>query len=111
MSGTPWAQARVRGELARPPVFGRQARARASHEVEPAKDGEKPTARPIGEWVALDLPDEDADRWEHLITAPQGQPVLLNALPDPSAPGATRVLIITVTEFGLDGKPAQEGRL
>jgi hypothetical protein len=101
----------VRGELARPPIFGREARARASHEVGPAREGEKAAASPIGEWVSLELPDEDVDRWEHLVTAPQGQPVLLNALPDPSAPGATRVLILTVTEFGLDGKPAQEGRL
>jgi hypothetical protein len=111
VAGTPWVQARIRGELARPPTFGREARTRASHDLEPERAGEKPGARPAGEWVTLELPDEDVDRWEHLVTAPQGQPVLLNVLPDSSEPGATRVLILTVTEFGLDGKPAQEGRL
>ncbi len=99
--GSTLAQLHVRGELARPPVFGRQARARASLEVEPSPEGEKSPIQATAEWVTLDLPDEDGDRWEHLVTAPLGRPVLLNALPDPAAPGKARALVAVVHEFEL----------
>jgi len=96
--GEPWAQLEVSGELARPPVFGRQARARSSLEVKPAPAGDRTPIEAAAEWVLIDLPDEDTDLWRHLLTAPLGRPVLLNALPDASAPGKTRALVAVVHE-------------
>jgi hypothetical protein len=54
---------------------------------------------PESGWIVIDLPDHDADRWEHVVTVSAGQPVLLNALPDTARPGWTRVLIVTVSRF------------
>jgi len=99
--GSGFAQLHVHGEMARPPVFGRQARARASLEVAPPKEGEASPIQATAEWVMLDLPDEDGDRWEHLVAVPLGRPVLLNALPDPASPGKTRALVAVVHEFEL----------
>jgi len=96
--GEPWAQLEVSGELARPPVFGRQARARSSLEVKPAPAGDRTPIEATAEWVLIDLPDEDTDLWRHLLTAPLGRPVLLNALPDSSSPGKTRALVAVVHE-------------
>lgn len=108
--GNPWAQLHVNGELARPPVFGRQARVRSTHHVTaPEVDGGLPTAH-AGDRVDLDLPDEDFDLWRHLVTVPLGRPVLLNALPDPASPGKARVLIALVTELTLEDAPVREGR-
>jgi len=99
--GEPWAQLEVSGELARPPVFGRQARARSSLEVKPAPAGDRMPIEATAEWVLIDLPDEDTDLWRHLLTAPLGRPVLLNALPDSSSPGKTRALVAVVHETPL----------
>ncbi|HVR74286.1 MAG TPA: hypothetical protein VMT52_08140, partial [Planctomycetota bacterium] len=108
--GNPWAQLHVNGELARPPIFGRQARVRSTHHVMAQDvDGGLPVAH-AGDWVEVDLPDEDFDLWRHLVTIPLGRPVLLNALPDPASPGKARVLIALVTELTLEDAPVREGR-
>jgi hypothetical protein len=68
------------------------------------KVGEKddqPRLRPVGEWLELELPDEDSDRWQHTVTVPFGKPILLNGLPDPRQPGRMRVLIAVVHEIRL----------
>lgn len=100
--GTPWAQLRLRGEIARPPVFARRARLRSDLRVAPeARSGGKPVARPTADFVDIELPDEDTDRWEHMVTLPLGRAMLLSALPDRSDPGKVRVLIGAVSSFRI----------
>jgi hypothetical protein len=76
-------------------------RARSSLEAKLAAPGAAAPIEAAAEWVAIDLPDEDTDIWRHLLTAPLGRPVLLNALPDTSSPGRTRALIAVVHESPL----------
>ncbi len=101
---TPWAQLRVRGEVARPPRFDRKSKAalnQNSQSGSDGKDGVKRESKRAGEWLELELPDEDLDRWEHMVTVPLGRPILLNGLPDPKRPGRMRMLIAVVHECKL----------
>lgn len=100
--GSTWAQLRLEGEAARAPKFQRRAWSRQSSIVE-LREG-KPKGEEldaVGERLTIDLPDEDTDRWEHFVTVPLGRPALLNALPDPSRPGTSRVLIATVHRHAI----------
>lgn len=102
--GTDWAQLRVEGETARRPDIRRKTTARQSGGVklrEGAPPGEE--AEPTGELLELDLPEEDADRWQHFVTVPLGRPVFLSALPDAARPGKSRVLLGTVHAFRIEG--------
>ncbi len=100
---TSWIQLRLRGEIARPPEFARKTRVRTDQGVtqQTVKDGEARPVEPTGRWIEIDLPDEDTDRWEHLVTIPLGRSMMLSALPDSEQPGRTRVLIATVTDVSL----------
>jgi hypothetical protein len=108
----PWAQLRIEGEAARPPAFKRQGRVRETSAVEvdpePAAGEDKTKGaageglRPVGDWVLVDLPDEDSDSWNHMVTAPLGQPVFLNAFPVASRPGESRVLLAVVRAVEME---------
>ena len=111
----PWAQLRLQGDAARPPIFKRQGRVRESSTVdvvrEPAggkgevKGAAGEGSHPTGDWVLLDLPDEDSDSWNHMVTAPLGRPVLLSAFPAASRPGESRVLIAVVRAAEMEEGP------
>ena len=58
--------------------------------------------RQRGDGEAIELPEEDTELWQHMVTVPLGQPVLLNTLPDSTAPGRTVALITVVNAFTLD---------
>lgn len=98
--GTSWVQLHLRGQSGRPPVFQRQTRSRSSQgvKVKQAGSGES-EVEPDSGWIVVDLPDQDADSWEHLVTVSPGKPTLLGKLPDTSHRGRTRVLVATVHLF------------
>ncbi len=108
--GTPWVQLRLEGGVASYPNFERRARARADLTVEPRSDSKQgdakgdadpPGVRATADWIDIDLPDQRADRIQHLVTMPLGRAMILSALPDHDTPGRLRVLIATVREVPL----------
>lgn len=107
--GTPWVELHIEGEVARTPSLERKARARLDSTVE-VRGAEAASAdvQAVGEWVELDLPEEDSDRWEHAITVPLGKPVLLNALPAADGSGKVRVLASVVHAFEVATEEAGE---
>jgi hypothetical protein len=106
--GTLWAELHVEGAAARPPKLERKGRVRAKSHADIELDGKKATkVEATARWVTLDLPEEDSDSWEHLVTVPIGKPVLLNAFPVEGASGSTRVLLAWVHVFGIDGDDAK----
>jgi hypothetical protein len=107
--GTPWVELHIEGEVARTPSLERKARARLESTVE-VRGAEAASAdvQAAGEWVELDLPEEDSDRWEHTITVPLGKPVLLNALPAADGSSRVRVLVAVVHAFEVVTEEADE---
>ncbi|HVR75154.1 MAG TPA: hypothetical protein VMT52_12510 [Planctomycetota bacterium] len=97
VAGQDAIQLSLRGELARKPSFERHSRTRS-----PRVEGGRPAAKNVpGDslgWIQIDLPDEDSDRWRHYAPAPYGQPVLLQALPDPAGSGGVRALVAVVSD-------------
>lgn len=104
--GTSWGQLHVRGLVERPPRLKATSRVRLSDQVTvvegAAGSGRRAEARPVDEWLEIELPEEDSDQWQHLVTSPLGRPILLNALPDPGKPGSTRALIAVVHPFRIE---------
>ncbi|MBI4605092.1 MAG: hypothetical protein HY721_24275 [Planctomycetes bacterium] len=100
LAGEPAARLHLRGEVARPPRFGRQVQVPASRAAlhPDAATGAPPSLAP--ERLALDLPEEDSDRIEHSATVPLGRPVLLKAISDPAEPGKVRALVALVHATG-----------
>lgn len=99
--GSPWVQLRLSGEVARPPRFGRQVKLPASQSVKAPSGERTEELMPEGPFASLELPEEDSDRIEHLVTLPQGKPLVLSAVPDGARPGRTKVLVATISAFSV----------
>ena len=113
--GTPWAQLRLDGAVADYPRFQRKARHRANELVDlesakrPKDDGSEDvaTVKATGDWIDIDLPDQTADRIQHLVTLPLGKAMLLSSLPDAERPGRVRILIAGVREIEVELEVAE----
>jgi hypothetical protein len=101
--GARWVELRVQGENGSPAIFEREGRARSAQALEP-HDGLPSGVGDDGAtsrdgWLTIDLPEQDTRRWEHVVTAELGKPVLLGASPDATRPGRTVILVATVELF------------
>ena len=97
---------RSTGLVERPPRLKRKSKIRTSSQVtvvEKVTDaGIKTDVKPVDQWIEIELPEEDSDHWQHLVTFPLGRPILLNALPDPKKPGTVRALVAVVHPFQIE---------
>ncbi len=104
--GTVWAQLHVMGEFARAPRIERSARVRLDQRVRIDRSSDGPEVVATGKWLAIELPEEDTDRWEHTVTVPLGQPILLNVFPSEND-GAVRALVAVVRVHALPERGPQ----
>jgi hypothetical protein len=88
LDGATRARLRLRGELAREPVYGRQGKVLANEH----------RLRGQEEWVELDLPEVGSCVFTHDLELRLGAPVVLEVLPDPERPGECRALVVRVKE-------------
>jgi hypothetical protein len=88
----------VLGELARRPRIERATQSRNPRRYDRARQPPKDPAAAVADWVQIDLPDEDSDRWRFLGPVPLGKPSLIQALPDLEDAHRVRAIVALVTE-------------
>ena len=86
---TPWLQLWASGTVAAT-TFGRELNVRADRSMEL---GGPKGVRPVGPTIAIELPDQRAAEWQHVVTVPDGRACLLSAVSDTHHPGKVLVLI------------------
>ncbi len=83
---TPWVQIHATGTVAETTWKNS-----ADNTVKP---GGPHGLRPAAAKITIDLPEQQADSWQHVATVPAGRACLLNAFPDPKEPSKMRVLVV-----------------
>jgi hypothetical protein len=101
MPGTASIRLRLSGEVARPPRFGHAVELRRKLRAEPDSGEKAGDGAPETHAERIELPEEDSDRIDFLVTLPQGKPLVLSAVPDGTQPGRTRLLVATASAFSL----------
>jgi len=79
-------------------TFGKTLDVRADETVERA---EPAGFRPVGMKVAIDLPEQEVQSWEHEVAVPAGRAALLRAFPDPREPAKLRILVVEARAHDL----------
>ena len=88
--GNPWVQVWLKGAAAET-TFGRTLWFRGEDRFEhDARGG----IRPIGGKLTVDLPEQHARTWKHVVTIPAGRACLVGAFPDPKEPARLRIMVV-----------------
>lgn len=90
VSGTQWVQVHVDGEVAET-SFKEKTSVYADRAL---KSGGPYGVQASGQKLTIDLPQQKADQWKHVVTMPVGRACLLNAFPDPKEPSKMRILVV-----------------